>query len=1321
MKFKNDIEAEAIIEVQSGLKDKDNLLGSAGQLLSSTGSQVSWVDASGLSAKTAEAVVQPMKANEALSKGDPLYIVGFQAGQDVNIVAKADASNSAKMPVVGVSDDDYSSQDFGTMTAFGSFNGAFDTTGGTENWSVGDIIYVKPGGGLTNVKPTGTNLIQNIAIVSRVQQNTGELEVIALGRTNDVPNLPAGRLFVGTATNTSLSSNVVYIDEANNRVGIGTSSPSANLEIASTGTGDAILVTNNDATSTAAPVLTLKRDSASPADGDYLGQIKFKGENDASQEIVYAKITAKTSDVTDTTEDGLIETAVKSGGSNLIVSRQTGTDLKLINGVGIEVDGDATFSSGNITLGGTGRIQGIDTVSATTDAANKAYVDANVGATDLNGLTDCLVDTESLYVGEVPSGLIGNPQNNTTLGIDAGDSLTSGVKNTCIGSDAGTSLTTANENTAVGYRALQNQNTIGNTALGVLSGGAGSGGDYSVYVGYKSGQNNGVSGHVSIGTEAGYSNTSGDRNTNVGYKAGYQNTTNSYRTYLGYEAGNYNSGSGNTGIGYRACNGYFSFGAGQGTGANNTAVGYEALSSLNGTGAANNTAIGRNALGGVITGGNNTALGFSTGSTITSGSNLTVLGYGAEPSSATSTNEITLGNASVTSLRIPGLQSSASDGDVLTYSSSTGKITLAAAGGGGATDLNGLSDCLVDTASLYVGEVPSGLSGNPQSNTVLGIDAGVSLTTGDSNTLIGNNAGDSITGGTNSVAIGFDALASTTTGGSNVAVGTRAYKNGRANSNVYIGNSAGENANSGVWQIGIGDSAGFNNTGGSSIGIGWFANRNNSATGTISIGHQAGYSNTSGAFNTNIGYKAGYSNTTNQNRTIIGYEAGYFSTGSYNTFLGYRVGYGSSGNTTGERNVAIGDIALTALQGGYRNVAIGTNCGQGVTSGNQNVMIGDFAGSSLTTGADNVIIGQNAQSSSATVSNEITLGASNITSFRIPGIQSGASDGDVLTYNASAGKLELQAAGGGGIDGSGTASYIPKWSDSDTLTDSGIYDSGTNIGIGTATPSARLQVIGTSTPAKFYYNSSFTNAQYTAVNIGMMTSGTIADGFGPKLTFRTGGNGFDGYAAADIGTKRNGADSTHDLTFATSTGGSMTDKMIIKNNGYVGIGTTSPSAKLSIEGTTGTSSSNLLTIKSNTSFPFSSIHIVDFINSSGSTVGKILMNTSSVTYSTTSDYRLKENIDEISNSINRVKQLKPKRFNFIGEADRTVDGFLAHEVAEVVPHAVDGEKDAIDSKGKPIYQGIDQSAIVPLLTAALQEAIAKIEDLETRIQELENK
>ena len=116
--------------------------------------------------------------------------------------------------------------------------------------------------------------------------------------------------------------------------------------------------------------------------------------------------------------------------------------------------------------------------------------------------------------------------------------------------------------------------------------------------------------------------------------------------------------------------------------------------------------------------------------------------------------------------------------------------------------------------------------------------------------------------------------------------------------------------------------------------------------------------------------------------------------------------------------------------------------------------------------------------------------------------------------------------------------------------------------------------------------------------------------------------------------------------------------------------------------------------------------------------GSIVIQSGSTVYNTTSDYRLKENVIDLDGAIDRVKQLAPKRFNFIND-EKTIDGFLAHEAATVVPESVTGTRDEIDAKGKPVYQGIDTSKLVPLLTAALQEEIAKREALEARIAALE--
>jgi hypothetical protein len=84
----------------------------------------------------------------------------------------------------------------------------------------------------------------------------------------------------------------------------------------------------------------------------------------------------------------------------------------------------------------------------------------------------------------------------------------------------------------------------------------------------------------------------------------------------------------------------------------------------------------------------------------------------------------------------------------------------------------------------------------------------------------------------------------------------------------------------------------------------------------------------------------------------------------------------------------------------------------------------------------------------------------------------------------------------------------------------------------------------------------------------------------------------------------------------------------------------------------------------------------------------------------------------LAGATDRLKQLNPSRFNFIVDADTTVDGFLAHEVQSVVPEAITGTKDAVDAEGNPVYQGIDQSKLVPLLVATIQELEARITALE---------
>jgi len=140
-----------------------------------------------------------VRFDEAVSKGDPLYITGYNNGQNRITVAKADAADSAKMPSIGLARDDYSQNDNGQATCIGSLEDV-NTQVSPNDFQEGDVLYVKAGGGLTNVKPTGTNLIQNVGKVGRRQQNNGEIVVMAIGRSNDVPNIPNGQAWIGNAS-----------------------------------------------------------------------------------------------------------------------------------------------------------------------------------------------------------------------------------------------------------------------------------------------------------------------------------------------------------------------------------------------------------------------------------------------------------------------------------------------------------------------------------------------------------------------------------------------------------------------------------------------------------------------------------------------------------------------------------------------------------------------------------------------------------------------------------------------------------------------------------------------------------------------------------------------------------------------------------------------------------------------------------------------------------------------------------------------------------------------------------------------------------------
>lgn len=148
------------------------------------------------SSSDADKVVQDVRYDEGVEKGEPLRITGYNVTHGIIRVEKADASASAEMPSYGLAMANYSSGETGQMIVVGTL-----TDVDTSAFSGGDTVYVAVGGGLTNVKPIEPNLIQNVGFVAKSNANNGSIEVVAIGRANDVPNLPLGHTFIGTSTN----------------------------------------------------------------------------------------------------------------------------------------------------------------------------------------------------------------------------------------------------------------------------------------------------------------------------------------------------------------------------------------------------------------------------------------------------------------------------------------------------------------------------------------------------------------------------------------------------------------------------------------------------------------------------------------------------------------------------------------------------------------------------------------------------------------------------------------------------------------------------------------------------------------------------------------------------------------------------------------------------------------------------------------------------------------------------------------------------------------------------------------------------------------
>jgi hypothetical protein len=268
-------------------------------------------------------------------------------------------------------------------------------------------------------------------------------------------------------------------------------------------------------------------------------------------------------------------------------------------------------------------------------------------------------------------------------------------------------------------------------------------------------------------------------------------------------------------------------------------------------------------------------------------------------------------------------------------------------------------------------------------------------------------------------------------------------------------------------------------------------------------------------------------------------------------------------------------------------------------------------------------------------------------------------------------------------------------------------DSSGRVGIGTSSPAAKTEIVTTT-------NGDGLRLSYDNTPIG---------GHGATLVFTNKNNASTLFPIASVkGIITNGAVGGEGggLTFNTATGGAaVTERMRIGSDGLITAGSGDVNGMQALLLNSGQINASVGLLSLRTVNNNSGGYYQAFRNAADTIIGTISQNgTTGVAYNTSSDYRLKENVVDLDGAIDRLNQLPVHRFNFIADPDTVVDGFIAHEAAAVVPECVTGTKDEVDEDDNPIYQGIDQSKLVPLLTAALQEAIARIETLEAAVAAL---
>jgi len=471
------------------------------------------------------------------------------------------------------------------------------------------------------------------------------------------------------------------------------------------------------------------------------------------------------------------------------------------------------------------------------------------------------------------------------------------------------------------------------------------------------------------------------------------------------------------------------------------------------------------------------------------------------------------------------------------------------------------------------------------------------------------------------------------------------------------GLTVGKGAGSIVSNTAVGSTALTGNTTGSSNTSVGRENMYSNTTGSLNtaVGNSAMFYNTTGASNTAVGSNALQANTTASNNTAVGYQACYAGNSPINnTALGYQALY----NSATYNNVGVGYRAGYALTSGQANVVMGTNALSTATTSTQSVAIGQESLAATTTGANNTALGYQALVSNTTASNNTAVGYQAGYSCTVSpqntfiGVRAGYSS------NATA-------------SGNGYNTCVGYRAGFSLTTGYGNTFIGSNNGTGLG--SGDLITTGNNNSILGAYNGNSGSLDIRTLSNNVV----LSDGDGNvKTWYDSSGTMYLGCTSFQLANRGVAINNTGSAIFGDSQTG--TGPQIYVTNVWSNVAN---------------------------GYRYFSFRV----NTAGNEVGTISTNgTSTTSYNTSSDYRLKQDIQPMTGALARVALLKPVTYKW--KADGSVgEGFIAHELQEVCPIAVTGEKDAVEEDGKPHYQGIDTSHLVGILTAAIQELKAEFD------------